>query len=699
MSVSKKTTTGAKKPRKKKTEETIPLMISEASSSPYQSSASSERTTRRRNISSNLERTDKFGNIDKGLVPFKVADNKGGLSVRDAVILCQKAYYNFSVFRNAIDLMTEFSVADIYFQGGSKKSQKFFEALLKKINIWDLQGQFFREYFRSGNVFLYRLDAALKPADVKKVSQTFGTRKVKIPYRYIILNPADIQLTGTLSFSSDVKKYHKVLTDYELERVRNPKTEEDKKIREALPADVKKLLNSGHVLNTINIPLEADKIYAVFYKKMDYEPFAVPMGYPVLEDINFKSELKRMDMAIARTMQQAVLLVTTGTDPEKGGVNQKNLVHLQKLFENQSVGRVLIADYTTKASFVVPQIGDLLDPRKYQVINADIQAGLNSMITGAGSGVSADSGDKASSFSMKVEIFLARLKQARETFLHDFLIPEVKRVAQTVKLKNYPTPFFDEISLRESTNFAKVYSRLVELGILTPEEGLKAIETGRLPTAEESLVSQKEFKTHKNQGLYEPIVGGPATQKDLQNKTGKLQMDLKDKDIKQAEKTRKQMVQQGPPGQPGQPGQPKKPAVKQPAGRPSGTDGIPQQKERESKSFFSFNKIKDNMILFQGLEKKVEAHLRKSHKVKKLNKNQKEIATSVAEVIISNEIPNNWEESIAEYCEKPVDKNHDIVEEISEICLEHQVNTFMGSVLYHSKFNKEDENEKDLEEI
>ena len=61
---------------------------------------------------------------------------------------------------------------------------------------------------------------------------------------------------------------------------------------------------------------------------MDYEPFAVPMGYPVLEDINFKSELKRMDMAIARTMQQAVLLVTTGTDPEKGGVNQKNLIEL-----------------------------------------------------------------------------------------------------------------------------------------------------------------------------------------------------------------------------------------------------------------------------------------------------------------------------------------------------------------------------------
>ena len=105
------------------------------------------------------------------------------------------------------------------------------------------------------------------------------------------------------------------------------------KNREALPENVKKLLNTGNSINSISIPLEADKVYAVFYKKMDYEPFAVPMGYPVLEDINFKAELKRMDMAIARTIQQAVLLVTTGTEPDKGGINQKHILELQKLFK------------------------------------------------------------------------------------------------------------------------------------------------------------------------------------------------------------------------------------------------------------------------------------------------------------------------------------------------------------------------------
>ena len=63
------------------------------------------------------------------------------------------------------------------------------------------------------------------------------------------------------------------------------------------------------------------------------------MGYPVLEDIDAKSELKKMDMAIARTMQQAILLVTMGNDPDKGGINQRNLAAMQELFQNQSVGR------------------------------------------------------------------------------------------------------------------------------------------------------------------------------------------------------------------------------------------------------------------------------------------------------------------------------------------------------------------------
>ena len=133
----------------------------------------------RRNKSTVINRTDRYKNIEDGLVPFFetllwVQKNRANLDVRDTVILCQKAYYNFSAFRNTIDLMTEFSSSSVYYRGGSKKSRDFFEAFFNKIELWSLQDRFFREYYRSGNVFIYRFDGSVSSEDVKRITQTFG---------------------------------------------------------------------------------------------------------------------------------------------------------------------------------------------------------------------------------------------------------------------------------------------------------------------------------------------------------------------------------------------------------------------------------------------------------------------------------------------------------------------------------------------
>ena len=202
-----------------------------------------------------------------------------------------------------------------------------------------------------------------------------------IPARYVLLNPADIQMQGCSSFAEG--RYSKVVTDYELERLRKPYTEEDKEVLDSLDPKTREAILKRRQAFLL-LPLDPEKMIVVFYKKQPYEPFAVPMGFPVLDDINVKAEMKKMDMAVLRTMQQAILLVTMGAEPDKGGINQRNLLAMQKLFQNESVGRVLIADYTTKAEFVVPRIADLLDPRKYQIVNEDIQVGLNNILTSGG---------------------------------------------------------------------------------------------------------------------------------------------------------------------------------------------------------------------------------------------------------------------------------------------------------------------------
>jgi len=624
-------------------QENIPLMVygSESNSDSKRAKISEIRASTssfRRNASSTIERTDRFANIDKGLIPFRYSNyvkNLSTLDIRDAITLCQKAYYNVAIFRNTIDLMTEFSSSPIYLTGGSQKSREFFEAYFKKINLASFLDQFFREYYRSGNVFVYRFDTVLSPEQFLKVTQTFGSKlktiaedgSIKLPARYTIINPADIYVGGTVNYAFNV--YYKLLSDYELERLRSPKTDEDIEVYNSLPAEVKEKIknkNSSYIL----VPLDKTKLAAVFYKKQDYEPLSVPMGFPVLDDINWKLEMKKMDMAVTRTMQQAILLVTMGAEPDKGGVNPKNLQAMQSLFENQSIGRVLIADYTTKAEFVIPDIGNLIGPQKYEVVDKDIQIGLNNVLIGS---------EKFANQSIKVKVFVERLNQGREVFINEFLIPEIRRISKDLGFKNFPVPKFQDMNLKDDTQFSRIYNRLMELGVLTPEEGIQAIEKGRLPTEEESLESQQKFKDLRDQGLYQPIIGGSAPQ------SGR------------------------------------------PAGTPQSTKNVSPigQKGAKVKANFSLSKIKENILASQTLEEEVKSALRKKFNVKKLTNQQKEDSESLTEIIIANEIPENWNSKIKDYIDKPFDKNLEQVNAIQELASEHQITNYLASLLYYSK--------------
>jgi hypothetical protein len=632
--------------RKKKNQEIMPMMTSYAATASEPSPVNA-----RRNLAGTIERSDRFHNIDYGLVPFKYSNNlqnKSTLNVRDAVILCQKAYYNFSSFRNVIDLMTEFSCSKLYFTGGTKKSRDFLEALFKKINIENFIDKFFREYYRSGNVFIYRFDYKVTQDDINKITQIFGNEslaatQLKLPSKYMILNPADIQYGGNISFVGG--NYYKILTDYELQRLRNPTTEEDREVLRSLDeqnkARIQKKMLSGAGAY-IMIPLDTERVSAVFYKKQDYEPFSVPMGFPVLEDINWKQEMKKMDMAITRTTQQAVLLITMGSELKNGtlNINQKNIEAMQTLFQNQSVGKVLVSDFTTKAEFIIPDIAGILDPKKYEVVNTDIQQGLNNILVGD---------EKFSSTSIKVNIFFQRLEQGRQAFLNDFLIPEVKRLCKDLGFKNFPVPHFQEIDIKDPSVWNRVSAQLVQLGVLTPEEGVQAIETGRLPEPDESLESQRKFKSYKDEGLYSPVVnaagaGGAAT-------TGR------------------------PPGS----SSPQTTKNTSPVG----------QKKAPAIASYSAKGVAKAFESFEKLEKDVEIFIKNKHKKKTLNEQQKNVVQEIAKAIFIDQEQENWNKSIENYISGNSQINEDSLRKtkIKTIAEEHSVDLFFAAVLNTSQIS------------
>lgn len=577
----------------------------------------------RRNISSTTERSDKYANIEEGLSPF--SESGSTISVKEAVSLCQKAYYNFPIFRNTIELMVEFSVNNIYFRGGNAKSRKFFESWFKKINGKDFADKFFREYYRSGNAFIHKHNVKMSESDISEINKTYGTSiasKTLIPVKYVILNPTDIEYAGSVSFSFG--NYVKTLNDYELSLLKNPRTKEDKEYFNSLDKETQEQIKSGS--NSVSIPLKPDEIYAIFYKKQDYEPFSVPMGYGVLSDISFKEELKKMDIALARVIQQVILLVTTGNEPDKGGINHKNIEAFRAIFENQSIGRVLVADYTTKAEFVIPQIADILDPKKYEIVNQDIQTGLHNILT---------SSEKFANESLKIQLFVEKLKQARQTFIDLFLMPEIKIMSDNLGFKNYPTPYFEEYDLKDEVEFARIYSRLAELGILTPEETIRAIETGVLPDQESSEESQRKFKGFRDEELYMPMAALAKEEK-----------------------------------------------IDQSAGRPKGT-GTPQSTKKVSPIGASYkaSKLTEVVVKASKLDSELEKQAKKHFNVKKINEEQKQSLMDLAFAIMSNEKIEDWEEKVLEYIEKPKTVNKNLSNKVNQIVEAHGIGRYEALLL------------------
>lgn len=588
----------------------------------------------RTNRSAHIRQNEKFTHLENSPIPFTYTAGGGykesDVSVRDAIILCQRAYYGFSIFRATIELFTEFCVNNIYFKGGTKRSRSFFDLFFRKVGLNRLQDMFYRELWRSGNCFIYRYFGKLEGEEYKEMVRLFGGNinrsSVEIPIKYVLLNPADIQAQGSITF--DKPTYLQVLSDYELERLRNPRTSQDKAVLESLsPEDREKIKGRG--VGAVYRELSTKDIIAIFLSKQSYEALSVPLGFGVLEHLNHKKELELMDQAIARTVQQAILLVKTGAPPDKGGINYKNIENLRKIFESETVSRTLVADYTTEVEFVIPQIGDILDPKKYEEINQNIAIGLGNVFL--------IQGEKFANQSAKIDLFLQKLQGARRLFLEEFLIPEMKYIAGELGLKGeIPQPFYEQLDLKNEIEYSKIYVRMMELGLLTVEEGITAIETGKLPTKEDSLESQREYKQARDQELYKPLLG---------------------KDPKEEE------------------------------GRAPGSK-VPTQKKTVSPvgGNISLNKVKDNMVKAQKLEEKVKEIIKQNHKIQNLTESQLSVINEIAAVIMKNEPIENWEVCAETYINNP-DFTTDLSKEIEEVCRDYGVDSYLGAILYNSKIN------------
>lgn len=566
---------------------------------------------------------DKYELLSKEFLPY---ENHGGdVTISEAIELSQKAAASVPIVRNTIEVMTEFSTTKLHVYSKNNKAKAFIEAWLEKINIRKIQEQFFREYYRSGNVFFYRFDGVFDKKDQEAVRDIFGAKTLNdIPLRYVLLNPINIGVESGLVPSDG--EYVKILSPFEVSRLKNPTSKLEKDIYNGLSQENKDILKKAN-LNEITIKLDMARLRYVFYKKQDYEPLALPMLYPILSDIEHKLQLKRVDRILAKTVDNIILLITMGNEPDKGGINTNNLKRVQELLLNPAFGRTLVSDYTTKAQFIIPDLEKILGPEKYEQVDKDIKEGLQNATLGE---------DRFADTFVKVKVFIERLRDGQEVFLTEFLMPEIKRVAAQMGFRDIPEVVPEKISLHDPNVFNKTVIRMVELGILVPDEAFKVMESGLFPEKDSNIKDQKEFKLLKDQGLYDPLIGG------------KNQSD----------------------------------------GRPEGTTGTPRDSNTpgvqvQATDYNEFTRTVDDS---NKLIQKAAQLLKKHGNKKRLTPSLKSLADSIAMDVICNTPKERWEETL-EKCilTKTPAPMTEVTSAIMDLADEYGVETDKASLIYHSQ--------------
>jgi len=604
-------------------------------------STSPNSTLMRRDRAATINPTDKYIHLEGGLNPFYY--NNALIDIQYSIQLCQQAYWNVALVRNTIEIMTELCDSRIYLQGGNSTSRKFIGTWLKRINLESLKEQFFREYHRSGNVFLFRFDAKFNTNDSQTLSEIYGADVSKlsgIPLRYVMLNPARIRTNNTVIFQNS--QYFQMLTPIEMEKLRYPKTKEDKMLFDSLDPETKQKIKNNIIPY---IPLDQEHLYPIFAKKQDYEPFAVPSVFPVLEQINAHIEMQRVDQALARTLDRALLLITNGAKKDEGGINPQTLSTLQRLFQNESVSRTLVADYTTKAEWVVPDIQELLGPEKYTELNRQINIGLNALFF--------NDNEKFANTSVKTKIFIERLSAPRKKFLQ-FLQNEVNRVCDIMNFKTYPELIFEDIQLKDEAEFIRLFTRMAELGILTPQQFFTAIDTGKLPdTSQPEYIQEiQKYTDQRGDGLFLPLVGASMQDPNGEGATGA-----------------------GPSG------------PTSPGGRPKGSKS-PQTKTKKTKPIgasISVVKLRDTTAASVSLLSELEKKSLKAHKKKSLNENEYRLCELTAQAIMLNEPRVKWKAAVPKYIKSLQSPSSESLANVETLAQEHSITSFEATLLYLSQ--------------
>ena len=214
-------------------------------------------------------------------------------------------YNRVGLVKNVIDLMGDFASQGIRLVHPNKKIEKFYRNWFQKVKGEERSERFLNNLYRIGNIVINRQTAkiSVKVADqMYKASaspdlvvnyEDAEVSKREIPWKYTFIDPGCVDIVGgSLSSFVGNKTYAITIPGTLRKAINAPKNDAEKAIVAQLPADIVEAAKTKKPYI-----LDPNKTLVFHYKKDDWKPWAYPIIYSIMDDINVIEKLKLADLA------------------------------------------------------------------------------------------------------------------------------------------------------------------------------------------------------------------------------------------------------------------------------------------------------------------------------------------------------------------------------------------------------------------
>lgn len=429
---------------------------------------------------------------------------------KEIIAACMQAYDRIGIVRNVIDMMAEFACQGIDLVHPNEKIQDFYREWFAKINGAERTERILNMLYRAGNVVVKRSTAKLKNVDVENlqkglaadmpVGDPIKSNKNEIPWGYTIYNPSTIDVFGeelAPFIGPNSFRYGVRIPDSISKKLRNPQNEIEKQVMVGISLqNLVTTTNGGKV-----VPLPEDKTVAIYYKRDDWQVWAKPMLYSILEDLMMLKKMKLADLAALDGAVSHIRVWKLGSLEHKILPTETAIGRLAEMLLNNVGGGSIDLIWGPELDFkeTSTDVAQFLGEEKYKPILNAIFAGLG--IPPSLTGLPVGQGFSNNYISLRT--LIERLDYGRQLLIA-FWDREIKLVQQAMGFKLPAQIVFDQHTLSDEAAEKRLLIDLMDRDLIS-EEALQ--ERFDLIPEIENVRRKREMKKRESGKL--PQKAGP----------------------------------------------------------------------------------------------------------------------------------------------------------------------------------------------